>query len=138
VRVLGLDLGSRTCGIALSDPSGTIATGLDTLRFEDGKYEIPLDYVARIVDNKNVDLIVLGHPKNMDGSIGFQGRLIEDFKMKLELKVACKIVLWDERLTSKMAESVLLEADYSRKQRKFTVDKIAATVILQSYLDSRR
>jgi putative holliday junction resolvase len=138
VRALGLDLGSRTCGIALSDPTGTIATGLDTLRFEDGKYEIPLDYVAQIVDNKNVDLIVLGHPKNMDGSIGFQGRLIEDFKTKLESKVACKIVLWDERLTSKMAESVLLEADYSRKQRKSTVDKIAATVILQSYLDSRR
>lgn len=138
MRILGLDLGSRTCGIALSDPTGTIATGLDTLRFEDGKYEIPLDYVARIVDNKNVDLIVLGHPKNMDGSIGFQGRLIEDFQTNLASKVACKIVLWDERLTSKMAESVLLEADYSRKQRKSTVDKIAATVILQSYLDSRR
>lgn len=136
MRTLGLDLGSRTCGIALSDPMGILATGLETFRFTEGNLESLLDYLARIVDNNNVGKIVLGHPKNMDGSIGSQGRFVETFRDVLKTRVKADIVLWDERLTSRMAEQVLLQADYSRKRRKETVDKLAATVILQSYLDS--
>lgn len=115
---------------------GILATGLETFRFQEGNLESLLDYLVRIVDNNNVGKIILGHPKNMDGSIGSQGRFVETFRDLLNTRVKADIVLWDERLTSRMAEQVLLEADYSRKRRKETVDKIAATVILQSYLDS--
>jgi putative Holliday junction resolvase len=138
VRALGIDLGNKTMGLALSDPTGFLATGLETLRFEQEKFEVPLDYLVRFVDNNKVDLIVLGLPKNMDGSIGFQGQVVQRFKELLEPRLAIPIHLWDERLTSKMAESVMFEADYSRKKKKVSVDKIAATIILQSYLDSRK
>jgi putative holliday junction resolvase len=138
VRALGIDLGNKTMGLALSDPTGFLATGLETLRFEEGKFEVPLDYLVRFVDNNKVDLIVLGLPKNMDGSIGFQGQVVQRFKEMLEPLLTIPIHLWDERLTSKMAESVMFEADYSRKKKKVSVDKIAATIILQSYLDSRK
>lgn len=138
MRALGIDLGNKTMGLALSDPTGFLATGLETLRFEEGKFEVPLDYLVRFVDNNKVDLIVLGLPKNMDGSIGFQGQVVQRFKDMLEPLLSIPIHLWDERLTSKMAESVMFEADYSRKKKKVSVDKIAATIILQSYLDSRK
>ncbi|MDP2425347.1 MAG: Holliday junction resolvase RuvX [Candidatus Izemoplasmatales bacterium] len=138
MRALGIDLGNKTMGLALSDPTGFLATGLETLRFEQEKFEVPLDYLVRFVDNNKVDLIVLGLPKNMDGSIGFQGQVVQRFKELLEPRLAIPIHLWDERLTSKMAESVMFEADYSRKKKKVSVDKIAATIILQSYLDSRK
>jgi putative holliday junction resolvase len=138
MRTLGLDLGSRTCGIALSDPMGILATGLETFRFAEGNVESLLDYLVAIVHNNNVSKIVLGHPKNMDGSIGSQGLAVEAFRDRFQTLVTAPIVLWDERLTSRMAEQVLLQADFSRKRRKETVDKLAATVILQSYLDSRK
>lgn len=138
MRIVGLDLGNRTLGIAMSDTFGLIAQGLETLRFEEGNFQIALDYLKQFVDNNKVDLIVLGLPKNMDGSIGFQGQVVQEFQANLQKMIAIPIQLWDERLTTKMATQVLLQADVSRKKRKEHVDKIAATVILQSYLDSRK
>jgi len=138
MRILGLDLGSKTLGIALSDPSALIAMGMETFRFEENNFSSALDYLQKFIDNNKVDLIVMGYPKNMDGSIGSQGKVVETFKEGIEVFFKNQIVLWDERLTSKMAHSVMIQADYSRKKRKGTVDKIAATVILQSYLDSRK
>ncbi len=138
MRILGLDLGSKTCGIALSDPSMILASGIETFRFEEGNYQIPLDYLANFIDNNKVELVVLGHPRNMDGSSGFQAKISEDFKSKLEEMRPIKIVLWDERLTSKMVHQVMTSSKMNSKKQKQHVDRLAATVILQSYLDSRR
>ncbi|MBU0997179.1 MAG: Holliday junction resolvase RuvX [Firmicutes bacterium] len=138
MRALGLDLGSKTCGIALSDPSMILASGIETFRFEEGNYQIALDYIKDFIDNNKVELVVLGLPKNMDGSSGFQAKISEDFKTNLEKMTSAKIVLWDERLTSRMVHQVMMSANMNSKKRKEKVDKLAATVILQSYLDSRR
>lgn len=138
MRALGLDLGSKTCGIALSDPSMILASGIETFRFEEGNYQIALDYIKDFIDNNKVELVVLGLPKNMDGSSGFQAKISEDFKTNLEMMTSAKIVLWDERLTSRMVHQVMMSANMNSKKRKEKVDKLAATVILQSYLDSRR
>lgn len=138
MRALGLDLGSKTCGIAMSDPSMILASGIETFRFEEGNYELPLDYVKHFIDNNKVELVVLGYPRNMDGSSGFQAKISEDFKTRLEQLTTAKVVLWDERLTSRMVHQVMMMANMNSKKRKEKVDKLAATVILQSYLDSRK
>ena len=138
MRALGLDLGSKTLGIALSDPSMILASGIETFRFEEGNYGIALDYIAKYIDNNKVETVVLGLPKNMDGSTGFQANISIDFKNRLEVLTKAKIVLWDERLTSRFVNLAMIQSDMSRKKRKEKVDKLAATVILQSYLDSRR
>lgn len=138
MRALGLDLGSKTLGIALSDPSMILASGIETFRFDEGNYQIPLDYIVKFIDNNKVEIVVLGHPKNMDGSSGFQAKISESFKEKLESMSSVKVVLWDERLTSKIANMTMVSFDLSRKKQKEKVDKLAATVILQSYLDSRK
>lgn len=138
MRALGLDLGSKTCGIALSDPSMILASGIETFRFEEGNYQIPLDYVKNFIDNNKVELVILGHPKNMDGSSGFQAKISEDFKMNLEKISNVKVILWDERLTSRMVHAVMTQSKVNSKKQRQVVDRLAATVILQSYLDSRR
>ncbi len=138
MKVLGLDLGTTTCGMAVSDPSEILATGVETFRFEASNFELPLDYVKKFIDNNKIGLVVLGYPKNMDGSIGFQGQIVLDFKSKLEAITQVNIVLWDERLTTRMVTQAMISGDMSRKKRKENVDRLAATVILQSYLDSRR
>jgi len=138
MKILGLDLGSKTCGIAMSDPSEILASGIETFRFEENNFELPLDYVKRFIDNNKVGQVVLGLPKNMNGSVGFQGQVILDFKAKLETMTAVPIALWDERLTTRMVTQVMISGDLNRKKRKENVDRLAAQVILQSYLDSRR
>ena len=138
MKVLGLDLGTTTCGMAVSDPSEILATGVETFRFEASNFELPLDYVKKFIDNNKIGLVVLGYPKNMDGSIGFQGQIVLDFKSRLEAMTQVNIVLWDERLTTRMVTQAMISGDMSRKKRKENVDRLAATVILQSYLDSRR
>ncbi len=137
MRVLGLDLGSKTIGIAISDPLGIIASGVETYRFEEEKYDLALEKVKTICKEKKVDMIVLGYPKHMNGDIGDRAKLCEEFKEKLEQTLQLKVVLIDERWTTKLAESRLLEADVSRKKRKKVIDKMAAVVILQNYLDSK-
>ena len=138
MQILGLDLGSKTLGIALSDPSGIIACGVETFLFPENNFVIPLDYIARFIDNNKVGLVVLGYPKNMDGSIGSQGKVSEAFRDGLKERANVPIVLWDERLTSRMVNQVMISANVSRNKRKEHVDRLAATVILQSYLDSRK
>ena len=138
MRYLGFDLGTRTLGISISDETKTIATGLTTLRFEDSCYESILEEIKNIVNDYKVEKIVLGLPKNMNNTIGERGEMVLSFKNKLEENINIPIYLEDERLTTRVAENILINADVSRKKRKKVIDKMAATVILQSYLDKNR
>lgn len=135
-KIMGLDLGTVTCGIAMSDLLGMIATGLENYRFEQNDYETCADHVLDIVKQYDVKTIVLGLPKHMNGDIGERAQASIDFKeMLLARKPDLNIVLVDERLTTKVAEQSLIFADVSRKKRKKVIDKMAAVNILQGYLD---
>lgn len=135
MKILGLDLGSKTIGIAISDIMGIIAMGVETYRFNEERYDLALNRVVEIVKEKKVEKIVLGYPKHMNGDIGDRAKLCEEFKANLEKMLNIEVILVDERWTTKLAESRLLEADVSRKKRKQVIDKMAAVVILQNYLD---
>ena len=137
MRYLGLDLGSVTLGMALSDSLGMIATGLETYRFPPERYDLALNHVKEVVKDKKVDKIVLGYPKHMNGDIGEKALLCEDFKRQIEEAIEIEVILMDERMTTMVANRRLLEADISRKKRKKVIDKMAAVVILQNYLDSK-
>ena len=135
-KIMGLDLGTVTCGIAMSDLLGMIATGLENYRFEQNDYETCADHVLDLVKQYDVKTIVLGLPKHMNGDIGERAQASIDFKeMLLARKPDLNIVLVDERLTTKVAEQSLIFADVSRKKRKKVIDKMAAVNILQGYLD---
>ena len=136
MKILGIDLGSKTVGMAVSDYLEIIATPIGTARISENNLEEALRYVAEEVVKNSVSKIVLGLPKNMDGSIGFQGEYCLKFKGMLEEALKLEVIMIDERLTSKLVENVMITADVSRKKRKENVDKLAASVILQSYLDS--
>ncbi len=135
MRKLGLDLGNKTLGIAISDELGFLARGLETFRFEEKDFDKALDYTIDIISTYNIDGVVLGLPKNMDGSIGEQGQICLDFKAKLEEKTTIPITMWDERLTSKMASNMMISQNLKKKQRKKDIDKMAAVIILQGYLE---
>lgn len=136
-KIMGLDLGSRTVGIALSDILGMIAHGVETYHFPPEHYHQALEHVIELVDKENVEVIVLGLPKHMNGDIGERAQVSIRFKEMLEDKRPdLKVVLSDERLTTKVAEQSLIFADVSRKKRKKVIDKMAAVNILQGYLDS--
>ncbi len=134
MRYIGLDLGSRTLGISLSDPSGIIASSFTIIRHNE-EYEKLVTEIKKIVDEKKVEKIVLGLPKNMNGTIGPKGELSYKFKEMLEKDINLEVVLEDERLTTKEATDLLIRNDTSRKKRKQVIDSMAATIILQSYLD---
>lgn len=136
MRYLGLDLGSRTLGIAISDKSGIIARSLKIIRHEED-YEGLLTEVKKIVEEEEVEAIVLGYPKNMNNSIGEKAKLSETFKEKLEKICNITVYLEDERLTTKQATDILISNNTSRKKRKKVIDSMAATIILQSYLDKK-
>lgn len=138
MKVLGLDLGTRTCGIAISDALGMMAHGVETFRFEENQYKKAIQHVQELVKTHRVSKIVLGLPKNMNGSIGERGQVTQEFAKKLEEATNVTVILWDERLTTMQVERVLIQADVSRSKRKKVVDKLAATIILQSYLDSNQ
>jgi putative Holliday junction resolvase len=138
MRIIGLDLGSKTCGVAISDSLGIVATPVDTLRFRPNDLNHALTLVKAIIAEKEASKVVLGLPKNMDGSIGFQGEYCLTFQTMLQNELGIEVVLIDERLTSSMVSKVMLEADASRHKRKANVDKLAATVILQSFLDQKK
>lgn len=133
MRILGLDVGQKTVGVAISDPLGYTAQGITTIRRT--KKSEDIEAVKRICDEYSVETIVIGLPKNMDGSIGFAGEKIQEFSELLKEVVDLEIVFWDERLTTVAAHRAMLEADLSRGKRKKIVDKVAATYILQGYLD---
>ena len=136
-KVLGLDLGSRTCGIAMSDILGMIAHGVETFRFKPDDYLTCAKHVKEIVEENEIETIVLGLPKHMNGDIGIRGQLSQDFARELEYE-GIKVHLWDERLTTVSAERLLISGDVSRKKRKKIIDQMAAVQILQSYLDRQK
>lgn len=133
-RLIGLDLGSVTCGIAISDPLGMIARALTTVRFEPDDYEQALDEVLAILKENHVTKVVLGLPRHMNGDIGVRGEVSQNFAKMLE-EHGIHVDLWDERLTTVAAEKILISANVSRKKRKKVIDQMAAVQILQSYLD---
>ncbi|MGX6442852.1 Holliday junction resolvase RuvX [Neobacillus sp. K501] len=137
MRILGLDVGSKTVGIALSDELGWTAQGLKTLKINEEKNLFGFDEIGQLIKEYGISKVVIGLPKNMNGSIGPRGEASQRFAQEIEDRFAVPTVLWDERLTTMAAERVLLEADVSRKKRKKVIDKMAAVMILQGYLDSK-
>ena len=137
MRYLGLDLGTKTLGISISDVTSTIATSLITIRHNED-YDYLIEEIIKIIQEKNIQALVLGLPKNMNNTIGERGEKVLKFKEQLENKTNLNVYLEDERLTTKVAENILITADISRKKRKKVIDKLAATVILQSYLDKEK
>lgn len=136
MRYLGLDLGSRTLGVAVSDVTGTIACNYGVIRHNE-EYSSLIPKIQEIVKEKKVDEIVLGLPKNMNNTIGEKGNLSIWFQHELESHLGLPVHLIDERLTTVQAQHVLLQNDTSRKKRRQVVDGVAATIILQSYLDQK-
>ena len=138
MRAMGLDLGTRTLGISLSDSTKTIAISYTTIRFLDSDYDVLLPQIKEIVQEQEVDLIVLGFPKNMNNTVGDRGETTILFQQKLKEYLNMDVVLQDERLSTVEATHYLLEADLSRKKRKTKVDHVAANIILQTYLDKKK
>ena len=136
MRVLGLDLGSRTCGVAVSDIMGMIARPVETIRFEEDDYELCLEKLQKHIKEFQIKKVILGLPKHMNGDIGIRGEISIQFKEMLESQ-GLEVILWDERLTTVAATRILISADVSRKKRKQVVDQMAAVGILQNYLDSK-
>lgn len=135
-RIMGLDYGDKTIGVALSDPLGFTAQGLEVIRR--AKPEQDLQRLKEIIEQYEVEEIVVGLPKNMNASIGSRGELCMAFADNLRDEFKLPVHLWDERLTTVSATRTLLEADVSRKKRKAVVDKMAAGFILQGYMDSNK
>lgn len=136
-RIIGLDVGSKTIGVAVSDAMGWTAQGIDTLRINEENEDFGIDQLIKIIDEYDVDTVIIGLPKNMNNSIGPRGEASIQFKDLLQQeRPELKMVMWDERLSTVGAERTLLEADVSRKKRKKVIDKMAAVFILQGYLDS--
>lgn len=137
MRILGLDYGSKTVGVAISDPMLITAQGLEIIRREsEGKIRKTYQRIEEICKEYNVEKIVLGHPKNMDGTDGERAFKTIEFKEALERRTGLPVILWDERLTSVSAENIMIESKIRRENRKQYVDEIAAMVILQNYLES--
>ena len=133
MRILGLDIGTKTVGVAISDPLGWTAQGITTVRRKN--YTSDMAEIKKICDEYGVETIVAGMPKNMNGTIGPSGEMVKEFCERLKEVVNIKIEFWDERLTTVAAHRAMLEADLSRSKRNKIVDKVAATYILQGYLD---
>lgn len=136
-KIIGLDVGSKTVGVAISDLMGWTAQGLDTLHINEQENQLGIDTLTQIIQKENVGTVVIGLPKNMNNSIGFRGEASLKYKEALQQALPkLEIIMWDERLSTMAAERSLLEADVSRSKRKKVIDKMAAVFILQGYLDS--
>lgn len=133
---MGLDVGERTLGVALSDELGLTAQGLTVIRRSDPAGD--LDRIAALVERHEVGSVVVGLPLNMDGSIGPQAERVLAFAAVLRERLGLPVHTWDERWTTRAAERLLIEGDVSRRRRRQTVDKMAAAIILQGYLDRAR
>ena len=137
-KVLGLDLGSRTCGVAISDISGILARTYETVRFKDDDYDACCERIVEIALKEKVTDIVLGMPKHMNGDVGIRGQISLDFKAKLLEKHPFNVILWDERLSSVAVNRAMIDGNMRREFRKEHKDELAAVVILQGYLDFKR
>ncbi len=137
MRYIGLDLGTKTLGVSISDKLGLIASFYKTIEFESEQYNTLIEPLKSIIDEYKIDKIVLGFPKNMNNSIGFAGERSLNFKKILEDNFNKEVILEDERLSSVEANNIMIQGDLSRKKRKKKVDALAATIILQRYLDRK-
>lgn len=136
MKYLGLDLGTKTLGLSISDALGMIATSYKILKHEEN-YDYLITLLKDEIENNHIGALVLGFPKNMDNSIGERGNIALEFKEKLENAFHLPVYMQDERLTTVQAERMLITNDTSRKKRKKVIDSLAATIILQSYLDRK-
>ena len=137
MRIIGLDYGSKTVGVALSDELGITAQPIMTIeRKSENKLRRTLAKIEELIDEYGVSFVVLGYPKNMDNTVGARALATEEFKEHLERRTGLEVVLQDERLSTVESERILMESGIRRENRKEYVDKMAAAVILQSYLDA--
>lgn len=134
---MGLDVGSKTVGIAISDALGWTAQGIETIKIDENAGQFGMSRIQELVTEYTVTSFVVGYPKNMNNSIGPRGEASEKFADMLKEAFGLPVTLWDERLTTMAAERMLIDADVSRKKRKTVIDKMAAVMILQGYLDSK-
>lgn len=134
-KKMGLDVGDKTIGVALSDSMGITAQPLKTIRRKG--YEKDFEELMQIIESNSVDEIISGLPKNMNGTLGPQGEKVIKFIERLQKAIDIKVEYWDERLTTVAAQKALIEADMSREKRKKVVDMVAAALILQGYLDMK-
>ena len=138
MRIMGLDYGSKTVGVAISDPLGITAQGIEIIRREkESKLRQTLARIEALIKEYEVEMIVLGFPKNMNNTIGDRAEKSLAFKEMLEKRTGLEVVMWDERLTTVEANRTLMEGKVRREDRKQYVDMLAAVYILQGYLDSR-
>lgn len=138
MRYLGIDLGSKTVGLAMSDTTLTIASTYKTIFFKDEDYASTTEEILDIIKEYNITKIILGLPKNMNNTLGERAEITLKYKELLENKTHLPVIMFDERLTSVISNNILIEADMSRKKRKKKVDSIAAQIILQDYLDKEK
>jgi putative Holliday junction resolvase len=136
MRIMGLDIGTQTIGVAVSDELGITAQGLKTLKRK--SMEDDLKKIAAVIHQFEIEKIVVGLPKNMNGTLGKQAEFVLKWVEVLKDEIHVPVVTWDERLSTVAASKVLLEADLSRRKRKKVIDKLAAVLILQGYLDQSR
>ena len=137
MRIMGLDFGSKTVGVAVCDPLGITAQTVETItRASENKMRQTLARIVQLIGEYEIERIVLGYPKNMNNTVGERGEKTQEFKGALERRTGLEVILWDERLTTVAAERVLIESGVRRENRKKSVDQIAAAMILQGYLDS--
>ena len=137
MRIMGLDYGSKTVGVAVCDPLGITAQTVETItRKDENKLRQTLARIEALALEYGVERIVLGYPKNMNNTVGERGEKTQELKAALERRTGLELILWDERLTTVAAERVLIESGVRRENRKKSVDQIAAAMILQGYLDS--
>lgn len=137
MRIMGLDVGSKTVGIAISDAFGWTAQGIETIKIDESIEQFGLNRIEELVKLHEISSFVVGYPKNMNNSIGPRAEASEKFAEMLRTTFNMPVFLWDERLTTAAAERMLIQADVSRKKRKQVIDKMAAVMILQGYLDSK-
>ena len=137
MRIMGLDFGSKTVGVSVTDPLGLTVQGVETItRKEENKLRRTCQRVEELIKEYGVSTIVLGYPKNMDDSIGERGKKTEEFKKMLERRTGLPVILQDERLTTIAADQILEESGVPREERKKVIDKVAATIILQDFMSS--
>lgn len=136
MRIMGLDYGSKTVGVAVSDPLGITAQTEETIvREKENKLRRTLARIEELIQKYEIEEIVLGYPKNMNNTIGQRAEKTSEFKEMLERRTGLPVILWDERLTTAAADQVLMESGVRREHRKEYVDQIAAALILQGYMD---
>ena len=138
MKYLGLDLGTRTLGIAISDSTHLVATPVTIIRFNDSDYDSTIEPLKKLIDENDIGKLILGLPKNMNNTIGERATQTLEYKDMLEKQFNIPVIMQDERLSTVSAHNYMLEADMSRKKRKEKVDGLAASIILQTYLDIER